>query len=326
MKDIVEEFIFELGLFKLKKDKRLIQIKECPFCKNGKSNRPRSYILYDNQKAVFYCHNDGCIDSKSLGNVARLLGRNDLFLKYMKYINNEEKNIEEDDNDYVDDESYESLDLNNLYIKIKNKKYKLKLSKHLLNKHKEYLKNRKIYNHKYFFRNIYNDNLVIPYFDKKLNKVYNLQEKDFKSGKYFFLNIVDKKEFKFDKVYNLFNVNENKNIIILEGVLDTFFVNNSISIGGINNYKIVDDLKYFHNKEIFYFIQDNDKAGKSKIEDIIDKGHYVFMWKYFLRYEGIDEKIKDINDLYEKDIFQEKLDFSYLKKYFTNNIFFKGFI
>ena len=92
------------------------------------------------------------------------------------------------------------------------------------------------------------------------------------------------------------------------------------------NTSIVEKLKIFYGSDKLYYIQDNDKAGKESALKILKDGGYVFQWYLFIRTHNINTNVKDVNDLFTNNIFKEKLKFSDLEEYFTNNHQMKNFI
>ncbi len=118
----------------------------------------------------------------------------------------------------------------------------------------------------------------------------------------------------FDKhsmLWNFCNLDVRSPIIVFEGIMDSYLVQNSIACLGTTNM--------VYNK-IFYYIFDNDKAGVSKSLEFLRKGHFVFMWQSFLKDFKIrnPELVKDINDV---AIYCDLKDMCYdtFEKYFTNS-------
>lgn len=93
-------------------------------------------------------------------------------------------------------------------------------------------------------------------------------------------------------VFGVLQMDFNRMITIFEGPLDHFaFEGNSAATCSINNEWPFD----LDNKRWF---QDNDKAGRNKALEYLEKGDSVFMWKKFLSDNEIPaHKIKDLNDV-----------------------------
>jgi len=111
------------------------------------------------------------------------------------------------------------------------------------------------------------------------------------------------------KVYNLFQVDKTANVYVFESIIDSYVINNSISMLGADLSKPV--LKILP-KRIFVF--DNDRTGEEKTLKYLERGEKCFIWP-----NGI--KAKDFGELIEKNI-----DKASLRKVIKANIYsgFKG--
>jgi DNA primase len=122
-------------------------------------------------------------------------------------------------------------------------------------------------------------------------------------------------------VYNYYESDFSKPVIILEGPIDSLFIENAIAICGVKyDDRMLDVIK---DK---YFIFDDDEAGKTAALEHLQKKKYVFLWKRFKK----DYKIKtadktDFNDI-SKRMGNKKFTFKELEPYFTNHIFSKALL
>jgi len=121
-------------------------------------------------------------------------------------------------------------------------------------------------------------------------------------------------------IYNYYQVDINKPVIVLEGPIDSEFVENSVAtLGTKYNEELLEPFKQL------YFIFDDDEAGRATALKHLDKGKYVFMWKKFIKnYVYVNGKV-DFNDLaiqLKKSIFT----FEELEPFFTNNVMMKMFL
>lgn len=121
--------------------------------------------------------------------------------------------------------------------------------------------------------------------------------------------------------YNVTFVDWERPVMVLEGAIDSIFVENSFALNGI---AIGGDAFSEFPKDKIFMIQDNDEAGKQKALDLIECEYSVFMWARFLR--AVKDKfgepyqpIKDINDVvkFTKHL---KWDYEILKGFFTNSL------
>lgn len=162
----------------------------------------------------------------------------------------------------------------------------------------------------------YKNRMIIPFYNNK-NKIYYYQ------GRALYSSMIPKYLSKSgdsnNTIYHYYTVDKEKPVIVLEGLIDSEFVENSVAMTGL---KVTDEkLKDFPNK---YFLLDDDEAGREKSLELLSSGVYVFNWKSFKTdYELPSKKKWDINDvcvhLNRKDMFKVEE----LEKYFTNNIFNK---
>ncbi len=177
------------------------------------------------------------------------------------------------------------------------------------------------------------------------NKVLGLQERNLKSGDYRRFKIWTFSEIyehmhktkmdpieaipynKISQLFNIFNVNYDKDITMFEAYIDSKFFPNSIGAVGLNT-----DMSFLINNELsIRFFFDNDNIGRRKAKEWLRKGYSVFLWEkftewycnntegdYYTNYVWFENNIKDLNDLsYKIDKAPSTED---LLKFFSNNI------
>lgn len=125
--------------------------------------------------------------------------------------------------------------------------------------------------------------LIIPFLDEEKN-LFGFQGRSFrKDGIRYITIMIDTKR---PKVFGLDSCDRSKTHFILEGPIDSMFVNNSLAMaGGSIDWDLVNDQSVF--------VYDNEPRSAetcAKIEKIIDKGYKVVIWP-----EQI--KSKDVNDM-----------------------------
>lgn len=130
---------------------------------------------------------------------------------------------------------------------------------------------------------------LISIIDKKMNETEN--------GKQYLMvedgadNICDTID-KISLMYNIMNVNFNKDLTICEGPIDSMFLSNCIALCGASKMN-----DYFDDIPTVRYLFDNDKTGISHSIDKLKKGKKVFLWNKFLKELNMsDMQIKDIND------------------------------
>lgn len=164
--------------------------------------------------------------------------------------------------------------------------------------------------------------LVIPYYDNN-GKIYSYQCRSLKGQEPKYLSRINCE----DNIYNYYNVDATRPIIILEGAIDSLFIENSIGCTGL---KVHDErIKIFPQR---YFLLDNDEPGREMSVELLKMKEWVFLWKLFLRDNHItpsqpahrDSNYKpekdDINELIMQLNRRTIIKFEEIQKYFTNDI------
>lgn len=302
----------------------------CPYCGDSSynNNKARGNIFFENN--TYKCFNGECGVHKSIfeffkdfENISHLTPEEKIKCLNIqnynknKFISNKELFDKSDYKKFIEKVPIEDF--------IKNKKL---TSYKDVKKFKSYIDSRLIPNNK-------RDNLFVD--DKNLLVISNLikceeneyvisysRRTNFKDNKYLiysydklvkpddFENNMEFKNFnEISNIFNLFNIDLNKDIIVCEGYFDSCFLPNCISTSGANKkIPIISD---------FLYLFDNDLTGiKQSISHIKNKGT-VFLWKKLLSDFNIKENIKDINDLiiylYKKSIDYRDVNFY---DYFSN--------
>lgn len=142
--------------------------------------------------------------------------------------------------------------------------------------------------------------LLIPFRDES-GEVFAYQGRAFgnEQPKYITIKIDEER----DKIFGLDKVNKSKPILVVEGPLDSLFLDNCIAVAGANFSNIEGDLIIIFDNE------PRNKEINKQIEKTIDQGKSVCLWPDSMTH-------KDINDMiiagYTKEQVQEII---------TNNTF-----
>jgi hypothetical protein len=289
---------------------------KCPYCGDSKKNKnkKRAYILKNKIPWGFYCHN--CGTAKTAENF--LKEKYPMYYRY--YISELMLSKEELPSSKTKEDSLKKDDSKdkNGFVKITDGEGEL------FKRAIEYCINRKIEHDiwKNFFVSVdgfYKDRLIIPFYNKDGDMVYWVGRSLNDDEQLKYLNRVQNKD---EAIYNLHKVDTTKCVVVLEGVIDSFFVENSICILGTYIKKEVAERIAHLDKRYLY---DNDKTGKKHSIMRLKNSEYVFNWTLFLKGLGVTESIKDINDLYIKGFLKKKLMYKDIDRYFTNNIYDKAF-
>ena len=276
----------------------------CPICGDSKKhkNKARGFV-YRKKASFFYkCHNCGV--GLTFNNFLKHIDRG----LYTEYRVEKYKEGETQGNTPIPDKSP---------FKFEAPKFDKSMNKHLDNLSKfsdlkedhpalSYVKNRKIpkehwdklyladkfyewsnsiFPEKFKSINIDYPRLVIPFFDKS-GEIFAYQGRAFgkEEPRYITLKIVSEKE----KIYGLERVNYDSHVYIVEGPLDSLFIDNCIAVAGA-------DLNLLElNTSSTTVIYDNEPRNKHTVERMfksVDRNYHVVVWPQ-------DLKQKDINDMY----------------------------
>jgi len=166
---------------------------------------------------------------------------------------------------------------------------------------------------------MYRNRLIIPFYDDK-GKIYYYQGRslyDYMTPKYL------SRAGNYNSIYNYYLVDREKPVTVLEGPIDSIFVENSVAVTGVKIYD--DNLKIFKQKRFLIDYDCETFDTKKKTIELLTKGEYVFCWKKFMKTYNLPKRSKwDINDVL---LYMNKDNFSYeeLEPFFTNSIFDKVF-
>jgi len=277
----------------------------CPYCGDSKKDKfkARGYLLAKKGKHNFYCHNCGI--SKGF---RKFLQDNNtqLYQEYsMDILKETGGNLKE--HKEIDIKTPEVGEAFPSYLRQGSPLRKLKKISQLGWNHpaKTYVLERMItntYNAKlYYCHRLYQwtnslipnkfkdttrdePRLIIPFIDEN-NKFYGYQGRSFnKESKTRYITIMlDESK---PKVFGLDGIDFDKKVYVVEGPLDSCFVNNSLAMAGSDATIALNDV----NAVMVYDNEPRSIEIVKKIEKALDKDYSVVIWP-----EGI--KNKDINDM-----------------------------
>ena len=129
----------------------------------------------------------------------------------------------------------------------------------------------------------YNNRLIIPYINQGRYTYFVARDmKGVSPAKYMGLQGVKR------PMYIPRPIDWTKTIYILEGEIDSMFIQNSISVGSVHNCSVVIRALEKYGIKDFIFVMDNDKSGYAKASQLSQSGYKTFNWCGF--------KGKDINE------------------------------
>lgn len=299
----------------------------CVFCNEGDSlgRKKRGFIL-KNRNYQYYCHN--CNISYSFKNFLYNYD-SDLYNQYMseikldifKFKSKQTRSIE---NEYIKEyikpfKINKFIQLNNNFIPANNVPFV-----------REYLLKRKVsesqINQLYFYYKInstqpFNNSIIFPFYYN--DKIYGFQSRNI-AMKRFNIFLCDES---YPKIFNLFNIDLNKDVYIFEGFFDSIFIENSICLNGADI-----SIEYISQIPNPVFVMDNDKTGYEKMKKYADLNHKIFIYPSDFKYKDFNEFVVKTNcksievahlirsNIYEKESAQFQLQLR--KQLLRDRIFF----
>ena len=103
-------------------------------------------------------------------------------------------------------------------------------------------------------------------------------------------------------LFNIMNVDMNNPLTIVEGPIDSLCISNAIALQGAT--KLND---YFDDLKMVRFLFDNDKVGKEHSANKLKSNKKVFLWGMYLKKMNIKNKVKDINDIFKLNYFNNEV-------------------
>ena len=270
----------------------------CPYCGDSKKNRTkaRGYLIHNKTFFVYKCHN--CEKSTDFSSLLKFVNTG-LYDEYnFEMYKNKELYIQSDDNK-------KELNLTKpAYLKGDSPLKNIKKISQLSPFHPavKWVRERNIqsrFHYKLFFCDKFfkwvntfipnkfpslkgdHPRLVIPFLDKE-NKMFALQGRAFgkEEPKYLTIRLDYSK-----KLYGLDTINWNKKMYVVEGPIDSLFLDNCVATAH-------SDLR-IDKKENVVLVPDNEPRNKeivNKLYKLVDNGYNICVWPKTIRH-------KDINDM-----------------------------
>lgn len=284
---------------------------KCNVCGDSEHDefKKRGYILKTNNPWVYYCHN--CHESTT---VIKWMKQHFVvqYKNMMIDIMRNNKSVEQQDYNFKIKKCASERDERLDTIGFK------KLTK--FDDCVKYCENRKIpkeiySNWFYCTSGIFYGRIIITFRDN-FGKIYNYQGRSFnnKNGVKYLTRFGEH-----NSIYNYYNVDKSKPVPVLEGPIDSDFVENSIAVMGL---KVGDEL--LNTFDHLYFLLDYDKSGIEMSFKLLKKYRkWVFNWAKFLKdypCDGVNLKM-DVNEFILKNKRGiQKLTWDIISPYFTNNV------
>lgn len=300
---------------------------KCNVCGDGNSGKKRGHVIYDKSRNHIYykCFNYGdCEAAEKAWSATRWL-KSFFPVYYKQYVieilethgKSKKRKDEPVKSAKVKLTEEEKLLLEEEQKNLKDFKPILKAGSTLSAKAIGVCMDRKlpesIWN-KFFVCNegLYKGRMIIPFYDDK-GQIYYYQARDLVGRIPKYLN---RKLGRDDALYNWYNIDKTKPVMVTEGPIDSMFLDNSVATMGLSfTNKVQAKLDSINS----YYLLDNDSAGYKKSSELLKERKHVFLWKKFLKAEHIPDKYKDINDVYVYLQREKKFNFEDLSKYFSNH-------
>jgi hypothetical protein len=349
LKEIIDNMV-RTEFPKYKKTQKGYNIK-CPLCGNSKSSykKGKGHFFLNKNPYMYYCFNSGDCDAEN-GIPAYIFMKENFPDYYQEYIDIIISAAKEDDE--AKEARQEKIRKNRYNVerkipkKIVNNRIDIsKLDEFKKNNINELLQMRSLMDYpdaisfcqkRNITEEIYSKWLFVPYNDSAKCFTKNRIIIPFKNNDkqlYFYqARSVNGQEPKYKNsvsdlkpIFNYYEADFDSKVIIVEGPIDSLFLENSIATLGTKfEQSLLDSIK----EKLFIF--DNDKAGVTEAKRYLENGETVFMWKKYLMDLGLELNGTkyDFNDLAIKYGRTNKDKFTYeeLKKYFTNNILMSGLL
>ena len=269
----------------------------CPICNDSKKSKTkaRAYIYRQKSNLSFICHN--CGHSCSFGNFLKTLDHT-LFQEYQmeRYKNESTRNIKEPDfslvktkpvfNKSLNIPTIESLPENHTakkYVKSRMIPSKYWNTLYYADDFKKFIQN--TFTEHNSDRLIDNDaRLVLPFYDRE-NSLLGVQGRTLDQSKIRYITI---KKDDAKKIYGLNTIDLTKQIYVVEGPIDSLFLNNAVATMDANLTSVSDMLP-----SNIVLVFDNEKRNKEIVKNMeraIKKNFHICIWP-----SSMDQK--DINDM-----------------------------
>lgn len=278
----------------------------CPLCGDSKKNKSkmRGYIYRKGNDLFFKCHNCGA--GTSLGNLIKQLDAG----LYKEYVMERYKAGETGNNSFkqvtsITPPRFDKIDSDVTY---ENAERCDKLPENHFCV--QYLKNRRIPqeyykllyytdNYKQFVHEVYpqvdkeitaDKRLVIPFYDK-YNSMIALSGRALENSDYKLRYVTVRTNESVDKlIYGMDRVNENETVRIVEGPIDSLFLQNCVAAGDANLQLVAKNISS-GKKVLIYDNEPRNKDIVKMMQDAIKLGHDIVIWPDTIAQKDINEMI-----------------------------------
>jgi len=276
----------------------------CPFCGDSQKSKSkaRGWLLENKQQSfTFYCHN--CGESRSFNNFLKSIDP-DGYRSYIsqKFIDKNKGTPKEELPVTAELEEIKPVFNENPLKKIK-KISQLKYDHPV----KKYIQQRQIPSHQHYrmfyapkfktwintvlpnkFENFKKDEprLILPFIDEE-NNVFGVSARGFDPDGLRYITIM----FRDDKpkIFGLDKVNFEETYFVVEGGIDSFFLNNAIAMAGADGN--MGGLRNHDNALIVFDNEPRNAEVHKRMEKTIKDGHRICIWPSWIEQKDINEMV-----------------------------------
>lgn len=281
----------------------------CPICGDSQKSRSkaRGWLLERDNKFSYYCHNCGASHSfKNFLKQQDPLLYNDYIAQ--KFVSN---TVNEDTKDITEQFKNQAPKFKSNPLKKLKKVSQLPYNHAIV----RYIKQRQIPSHHHYrlyfapkFKTWINEiipgkfdyvgkdepRLVIPFLDEHGN-CFGVSARGFNPDGIRYITIMFEER---QKIFGLDKVNFNHPYYIVEGAIDSFFLENAISMNGAEG--TTHDIQQIENGIFVFDAEPRNKEIHKRMEKVIKNGHKICIWPH-------DVPGKDINEMFIAGINPEKI-------------------
>ena len=143
------------------------------------------------------------------------------------------------------------------------------------------------------------ERLILPFFDEE-GKLFAVQGRSLDKDQIRYITLLFNKEK--PKLFGLERADTTRDFFVVEGPIDSFFVNNCIAMAGSD----VSLNKYLSNAIICYDNEPRSNEIVSKMRKSLDEGYRIVIWPDSIKQKDINEMVLngiDVNDIIQNNIY-----------------------
>jgi hypothetical protein len=160
--------------------------------------------------------------------------------------------------------------------------------------------------------------LIIPFYDRDGNIYYFQARSLYKKASNKYINMVENRD---EAIYNYDFISRERPVVLVEGPIDSLFVENSIAVLGLKFSEVV---KAKVEELSPFYLLDFDKDGLENSYKLLLQGKPVFLWERFKHEYNLPNREKwDLNDAYIYLQRTSPFTFEELQPFFTTSVFDK---